>query len=74
MASRSGPLLTRTLARWPTCLYALRIGTFSRLISASSTMLRSPGATWTSRESQNCGGESPRMHRQALQIGDHIIT
>ncbi len=33
----AAPLLTRTLAAWPTCLYALRRGTRSRLISHSRT-------------------------------------
>lgn len=36
-ASTSAPLFTRTLAVWPMCLYALRSGTRSRLISTSST-------------------------------------
>lgn len=31
------PLLMRSAARWPTCLYAFRSGTLSRLISASTT-------------------------------------
>lgn len=39
----SMPLLTRTEACWPTCLYALRIGTLSRLISTSRTIVWSPG-------------------------------
>lgn len=40
------PLLTRTLARWPTRLYALRSGTFSRLISHSTTTSLQPGTSW----------------------------
>ncbi len=37
VAASSTPPLTRTLAACPTCLYALRSGTFSRLISTSRT-------------------------------------
>lgn len=40
-----GPLLTRMEAFCPTFLYALRRGTFSREISASTTTDRSPGVT-----------------------------
>ena len=61
----STPLLTRTAASWPTCLYALRIGTLSRLISISSTTVCSPGVFFSFRR-KTAGFQSGASSAQNL--------